>query len=64
MQSGITAMTHLLNGTVATDLDNDSDNRRLAEQGYTVRHIETWHEQNQSCIVWDAPTLTEHDLPY
>ena len=58
-------MTNLSNGTVATDLDNDSDNRNLLAQGYTVRHIETYHrDTDHSCIIWDAPSLTEADLPY
>lgn len=58
-------MTNLSNGTVATDLDNDSDNRNLLDQGYTVRHIETYHrDTDNSCIIWDAPSLCETDLSY
>ena len=58
-------MTHLLNGTVATDLDNDSDNRNLLDQGYTIRHIETYHRDiGMSCIIWDAPEITAADIPY
>ena len=45
--------------------DAHSDNAVLTEQGYTIRHIETWHrETDHSCIVWDAPDITEADLPY
>ena len=57
-------MTKLSNGAIVTDLDNASDNRNLANQGYTVRHIETYQDHNQTCIVWDAPTLSEDDLPF
>jgi hypothetical protein len=58
-------MTHLDNGTVVTDLDAHSDNAVLTDQGYTIRHIETWHRDfDHSCIVWDAPDITEADLPY
>ena len=58
-------MTHLSNGLVVTDLDNHHDNAALASQGYTVRHVETYHgHDGHSVIVWDAPELTEADLPY
>lgn len=58
-------MTKLSNGTVATDLDNHSDNRNLLDQGYTVRHIETYHrDTDDTCIIWDAPSISETDLPY
>jgi hypothetical protein len=58
-------MTKLDNGTIATDIDASTDNARLFEQGYTVRHIETFHRDfDHSCIIWDAPELTEADLPY
>ena len=54
-------MTHLSNGTVATDLDAHDDNAALAAQGYTIRHIETWHDLDHTCIVWDAPG--DHRMP-
>lgn len=57
-------MTHLSNGTVATDFDAHSDNAALAAHGYTIRHIETWHEHDTTCIVWDPPEITEADLPF
>lgn len=58
-------MTHLSNGTVATDIDAHDDNAALSAQGYTIRHIETYHrDTDMTCIVWDAPELTEDDLPY
>lgn len=58
-------MTHRGNGTVATDLDTDEDNIALVEQGYTIRHIETWHRDTETtCIVWDAPPISEADLPF
>jgi hypothetical protein len=57
-------MTQLSNGTVATDLDAHADNVALTAQGYTIRHIETWHDQGATCIIWDAPAVTEADFPY
>ena len=57
-------MTHLDNGTVATDIDAHGDNANLSGQGYTIRHIETWHDHNTSCIVWDVPKITDADLPW
>ncbi len=60
-------MTNLANGTVATDLHNVSQSRILLDQSYSIRHIETYHDRDIvgiSCIVWDAPDLTEADLPY
>ena len=58
-------MTELSNGTIVTDLDAHDDNLSLSRGGYTIRHIETWHERdNQSFIHWDTPELTEADLPY
>ena len=64
MQKGNFAMTHLANGTVATDIDAIEDNAALTAQGYTIRHIETWHEADHTCIVWDPTRITEADLPY
>jgi len=64
MQQRNFAMTHLSNGTVATDLDGHDDNAALAAQGYTIRHIETWHDLDHTCIVWDVPEITECDVPY
>ena len=57
-------MTHLSNGTIVTDQDAHDDNTTLTERGYTIRHIETWHDHEQTCIVWDAPDITEDDLPF
>ena len=63
MQKGNATMTHLSNGTIVTDIDAHDDNLSLRQRGYTIRHIETWHERdNQSFIHWDAPELTEADL--
>ena len=65
MQNGKPAMTELSNGIIVTDLHAHDDNMSLSKRGYSIRHIETWHEQdNQSFIHWDAPELTEADLPY
>ena len=58
-------MSRLANGTVVTDIHNDTDNHLLASQGYTVRHIETFLDHdNQSFVTWDPPHLTEADLPF
>ncbi|MEO8716415.1 MAG: hypothetical protein ABI369_15530 [Acetobacteraceae bacterium] len=57
-------MTHLSNGTVATDLDAHDDNATLTARGYTIRHVETWHDHDTTCIVWDAPRISDADLPY
>ena len=64
MQIGNITMTHLSNGTVATDIDAHDDNAALSAQGYTIRHIETWHDHGQTCVVWDAPEITETDCPF
>jgi len=57
-------MTQLSNGTIVTDIDATHDNTALTAQGYTIRHVETYHDHDQTCIVWDAPRITEADLPY
>jgi hypothetical protein len=65
MQKGNSAMTELSNGIIVTDLHAHDDNLALSQRGYSIRHIETWHEQdNQTFIHWDAPELTEADLPF
>ena len=66
MQKGNFAMTHLNNGTVVTDLDAQDENATLTGHGYTIRHIETWHRNghDDTCIVWDAPDISENELPY
>ncbi len=58
-------MTKLGNGTIVTDLDAAADNAVLTQRGYSIRHIETWHDHdNQSFIHWDPPEITEADLPF
>jgi hypothetical protein len=65
MQKGNIDMTHLPNGTVATDIDAHDDNAALSAQGYTIRHVETYHRHpDMTCIVWDPPAITEADLPF
>ena len=64
MQNGNFTMTHLANGTVATDIDAIEDNAILTAQGYTIRHLETWHEADHTGIVWDPPQIGEADLPF
>ena len=63
-KKGITDMTHLGNGTVATDIHAMDYNAALTAQGYTVRHIETWHDHDSTIVVWDAPEIAEADLPF
>ena len=57
-------MTHLNNGTVATDLDATDFNAALTAHGYTIRHTATHHPLDTPCIVWDAPEINETDLPF
>ena len=57
-------MTQLSNGTIVTDIDAAHDNAALTAQGYTIRHIETWHDHGTTCILWDAPAITEADCPF
>ena len=57
-------MTYLDNGTVVTDAEALEDNTALSAQGYTIRHIETWNDRNQTRIVWDCPQIGETDIPY
>ena len=65
MQQGIFVMTHLDNEAVVTDIDAHDDNAWLTAQGYTIRHIETWHAEDETCIVWDAPQhLIDARLPF
>ena len=67
MQIGNIDMTHLSNGTVATDIDAHNDNAALTGQGYTIRQVETWffdEDATATCILWDAPEITEADLPF
>ncbi|MEO8713924.1 MAG: hypothetical protein ABI369_02820 [Acetobacteraceae bacterium] len=57
-------MTHLSNGTVVTDFDARIENEALTAQGYTIRYIETWHEFDATCITWDAPEISDADIPF
>ena len=59
-------MTFITATTCATDLNDTIANTDLAGQGYTIRHIETWHRDNHSdsIIVWDVPQISETDLPF
>ena len=58
-------MTHLDDGTIVTDLLAQRENDRLTAEGYTIRHVETWHEHDHaSYIAWDAPEITASDCPY
>ncbi len=58
-------MTRLDDGTLVTDRDALTTNAQLLATGYTIRHIETWTDHDDATfVVWDAPVLTEQDLPY
>jgi hypothetical protein len=57
-------MTQLSNGTIVTDIDATHYNTALTAQGYTIRAIETRHDHDTTCIFWDAPQITEADLPF
>ena len=41
-------MTKIDQNSYATDLDDQVTNSHLTEQGYTIRHIETWHRNGHS----------------
>ena len=57
-------MTRFDNGTIATDLDAHDDNATLTAEDYTIHNIETWHRDiDHACIIWDAPGLTDADIP-
>ena len=57
-------MTKLSNGTIVTDIHNATDNQALASKGYPIRHIETFHDHDTTWITWDAPDITEAELPF
>jgi hypothetical protein len=59
-------MTQIDAKTTATDFNDTATNAQLLDQGYSIRHIETWHRDNHSdsIIIWDTPAITEADLPY
>lgn len=59
-------MTKIDLKTTATNLDNATINEQLLGEGYTIRHIETWHTDgsSESFILWDNPELTDADIPY
>ena len=57
-------MTQLSNGTIVTDINAAQDNESLTAQGYSIRAIETWHNHDTTCILWDAPAITEADCPF
>ena len=57
-------MTQLDDGTIVTNIDATDDNANLTRRGYTIRHVETWHrEEDSTFIIWDGPEITEADLP-
>ena len=41
-------MTKIDQNIYATDLDDQVTNSHLTDQGYTIRHIETWHRNGHS----------------
>ncbi len=56
-------MTHLGDGTIATDINSDW-NAHLTGLGYTIRHVETWLAVDQTCITWDPPEIDERNCPF
>jgi len=60
------AMTRLDATTCATDIDDSTANARLAQEGCTVRHIETWHRGGHAdtVVIWDKPGINEADVPF
>ncbi len=57
-------MTHLIDVMIVTDIDAEHENNALTAEGYTIRAIETWHDHDTTGIIWDAPEITEADLPF
>ena len=59
-------MTQVDANTTATDFNDTDTNAQLLGQGYSIRHIETWHRDtsSDSIIIWDTPAITEAGLPY
>ncbi len=59
-------MTKIDDNTWTTDLNDEIANSHLTDQGFSIRHIETWERDGYSdnIIVWDSPTISETDLPY
>jgi hypothetical protein len=57
-------MTQLSNGMIVTDIDAAHDNAALTAQGYTIRAIETWHDIDATCILWEAPAITDAECPF
>ena len=59
-------MTKIDANTTATDFNDSDTNGHLLDQGYSIRHIETWHrdDHSDSLIIWDSPAITEAELPF
>jgi hypothetical protein len=59
-------MTKIDANTTATDFNDTDTNAHLLDQGYSIRHIETWRrdDHSDSFIIWDSPAITEAELPY
>jgi hypothetical protein len=53
-------MTHLDNGAVATDLDDATNKKILADRGYTISHLETWRRNHEGSA---RPTAAGHAPP-
>jgi hypothetical protein len=55
----------LENGTLVTDLADHHNTRLLLEEGFEIRHIETYHSHdNDSFIHWEAPEISLENLPF
>jgi hypothetical protein len=57
-------MTQLSTGTIATDIDAADDNSALTERGCTIRPIQTWQDHDTTCILREAPRISEADCPF
>ena len=56
-------MTRTATGIV-TSPDAHHHNNTLTAQGYTIRHVETYLDLDETVIHWDAPAITTADCPF
>lgn len=58
-------MTSIHNGHIVSNIDATDTSNDLIAHGYSIRAVETWHDHNETVIIWDAPESIETtDLPY
>jgi hypothetical protein len=52
-------MTFIGYEPIVTNITDRKGIREMTKYGYTIRHIETWHDEEENTfIVWDAPPET------